>query len=61
MTDMMTINVELAANAYPVYLGRGLLSNAAQWQKHLGQGKILVVSNDTVAPLYFDHLKQALG
>jgi 3-dehydroquinate synthase len=61
MTDMMTINVELAANAYPVYLGRGLLGDAARWQTHLGQGKVLVVSNDTVAPLYFDQLNQALG
>ena len=61
MTDMTTINVELAANAYPVYLGRGLLSEATVWRKHLGQGKVLVVSNDTVAPLYFGQLNQALG
>lgn len=58
---MKTINVELAANSYPVYLGRGLLSDAALWQKHLGSGKVLVVSNDTVAPLYFEALKPVLG
>jgi len=58
---MKTINVALAADAYPIYLGRGLLGDASLWQKHLGSGTVLVVSNDTVAPLYFDVLKGALG
>jgi 3-dehydroquinate synthase len=57
---MKTINVELAANAYPVYLGRGLLSDAELWRKHLGQGKVLIVSNETVAPLYLQSLQPAL-
>jgi len=58
---MKTINVELATNGYPVYLGRGVLGDAPLWQKHLGRGKVLVVSNETVAPLYFEALKPVLG
>ena len=58
---MQTIDVELAANAYPVYLGRGLLGAAELWARHLGPGKVLVVSNDTVAPLYFETLSPALS
>jgi 3-dehydroquinate synthase len=58
---MQTINVELASNAYPVYLGQGLLSEQSLWQKHLGEGKTLIVSNDVVAPLYLDALKSALN
>jgi 3-dehydroquinate synthase len=57
---MKTINVELAANTYPVYLGRGLLGDAELWRKHLGRGKVLVVSNDTVAPLYMRTLQTVL-
>lgn len=57
---MKTINIELPANAYPVYLGRGLLLEKALWKQHLGDGKILVVSNETVAPLYLDTLLNAL-
>lgn len=57
---MKTINVELAASAYPVYLGRGLLGDAGLWRQHLGRGKVLVVSNETVAPLYLDTLKPVL-
>jgi 3-dehydroquinate synthase len=58
---MKTIHVELAANAYPVYLGRGLLSESALWEKHLGGGKTLIISNEVVAPLYLEPLQAALG
>lgn len=58
---MNIIDVQLAAGRYPVYLGRGLLGDAGLWRKHLGPGKVLIVSNDTVAPLYLDVLRAALG
>jgi 3-dehydroquinate synthase len=58
---MNTIKVELAANAYPVYLGQGLLGDASLWRRHLGPGKVLVVSNETVAPLYLQTLLSALS
>jgi len=57
---MHTINVELTSNSYPVYLGRGLLSTGDLWRRHLGEGRILVVSNDTVAPLYLERLQEGL-
>lgn len=59
--DMKTIHVELSRDAYPVYLGRGLLTDTSLWQKHLGGGKSLIVSNDVVAPLYLDAVKSALS
>ena len=58
---MKTIDIDLPNNAYPVYLGRGLLADSATWQRHLGDGKVLVVSNQTVAPLYLDPLLSTLG
>jgi len=58
---MKTINVELENNAYPVYLGHGLLSDSSLWRKHLAKGKTLIVSNDVVAPLYLDKLRGALN
>lgn len=58
---MHCINVELAAGAYPVYLGRGVLTDAGLWRRHLGSGKVLVVTNDTVAPLYLGRVREALG
>ena len=57
---MKTIRVELASNAYTVYLGHGLLADSSLWQSHLGNGKTLIVSNDVVAPLYLEPLKSGL-
>jgi 3-dehydroquinate synthase len=57
---MNTINVGLAGGAYPVYIGRGLLADAELWRKHVGAGKVLVVSNHTVAPLYLGRLREVL-
>jgi len=58
---MKIIDVELANNAYPVYLGTGLLTDRSLWNKHLAAGKTLIVSNDVVAPLYLDAVRSALG
>ena len=60
LAEMKTIEVGLSTTPYPVYLGRGLLGDSSLWNKHLGGGKVLVVSNDTVAPLYLDALRQGL-
>ena len=57
---MKTIDINLPLNAYPVYLGRGLLEEPSAWQQHLGDGKVLVVSNETVAPLYLETLLSTL-
>jgi 3-dehydroquinate synthase len=56
-----TITVELAANSYPVYLGRGLLTDSSLWRNHLNKGKTLIVSNEVVAPYYLEPLKSALS
>jgi 3-dehydroquinate synthase len=55
------IDVALASNAYPVYLGSGLLTEHSLWNRHLGAGKTLIVTNDVVAPLYLQQLMSALG
>lgn len=58
---MKTINVALAENSYPIYLGEQLLSRPDVWHRHLGGGKILIVSNEVVAPLYLETLTAALA
>ncbi len=61
----MTITVDLscpaAASAYPILIGAGLLTNAATLAKHVPQNEICIVSNETIAPLFLDPLKTALG
>ncbi len=58
---MITIEVKLANNSYPVYLGHGLLSVSELLERHLGSGKTLIVSNDVVGPLYLDQVRTSLG
>jgi len=58
---MISLDIQLESARYPVYLGRGGLRRGDLWRQHLGDGKLLVVSNDVVAPLYLESLAGALG
>ncbi len=50
-----TIHVELGDRSYPIVIGRGLLGGAFNLSRYI-HGDCLVVSNETVAPLYLDRL-----
>ncbi len=58
---METIRVELGARAYPIHIGPEVLDAAALYRPHLRGGKVTIVSNDIVAPLYLARLKAALS
>ncbi len=58
---MQSIEVRLESHSYPVYTGSGLLQQSGLWARHLAPGKILIVSNDVVAPLYLEPVRQALS
>ena len=55
---MLTVNVELGERGYPIVIGAGLLGDqglaARIGQEVLRQGKIVIVTNDVVAPLYLE-------
>ena len=56
-----TLNVDLGERSYPIFIGPGLLKETDRLRSHLGQGQAVIISNDTVAPLYLDQVKQTLG
>eukprot|EP00891_Asterochloris_glomerata_P000746 jgi/Astpho2/746/fgenesh1_pm.00016_%23_3_t len=58
---MHTVNVSLGDRSYPIYIGRGLLDRPELLQRHIPGKKVLVVTNETVAPLYLDRCLQALS
>lgn len=58
---MHTLHVDLGERSYPVYIGRDLLSDATLLSQHVASAQVVIVSNDTVAPLYVDRVKAALG
>lgn len=49
---MKTLHVELGERAYPIHIGRGLLAQAALVRPHVAGRQVLIVTNETVAPLY---------
>jgi 3-dehydroquinate synthase len=59
--DACTINVELGERGYPIVIGSDLLGGSFDLNKHLAGGDCLIVSNETVAPLYLDQLKANLA
>jgi len=55
-SDTIHLKVDLGERSYPIIIGSGLLSDAALLQQHIGDGQVLVVSNETIAPIYLDTL-----
>ncbi|MBF0255494.1 MAG: 3-dehydroquinate synthase [Gammaproteobacteria bacterium] len=55
-----TLSVDLGARSYPIYIGRGLL-DADLLRAHVPSRQVLLVTNDTVAPLYLQRLQASLG
>jgi 3-dehydroquinate synthase len=56
-----SIDVELGERSYPIVIGSALLGGGYDLGEHLAGEDCLVVSNETVAPLYLDRLRANLG
>ena len=57
MSTPRTITVELGDRSYPIVIGSGLLGGNFDLGSQLAGGDCLIVSNETVAPLYLDALQ----
>jgi 3-dehydroquinate synthase len=61
-----TVQVGLADRSYPIWIGDGLLDQAKVWRQALGPGRsgrpgrVVVVSNEVVMPLYGHQVLAAL-
>ena len=56
-----TLSLELGSRSYRIHIGAGLLSDRACLESTLPAGPLIVISNETVAPLYLPRLKSALA
>ncbi|KAG2317001.1 hypothetical protein Bca4012_067901 [Brassica carinata] len=54
------VEVDLGNRSYPIYIGAGLLDQSELLQRHVHGKKVLVVTNERVAPLYLDKTVHAL-
>ena len=57
--QMNPLMVELERHRYPIYIGRGLLSERELLNRHVQGNQVLLVTNQTIAPLYLDAVQQA--
>ena len=56
-----TLTVDLGERAYPIAIGPGLLDDSTLYTPHIHGTQVMIVSNETVAPLYLGRLQAALS
>ena len=57
---MITLDLVLPDTRYPIYIGESLYADAARIVAHLPQKKAVIITNETIAPLYLAPLQAAL-
>ena len=55
-----TVDIDFGPRSYPIMIGTDLLQEPGLLNQFV-QGKAMVVTNDTIAPLYLDKVLDALG
>jgi 3-dehydroquinate synthase len=58
---MQTLTLELGDRSYPIDIGRGLLEDPARFAPRIRGKRVMIVTNETVAPLYLDRIRRTLG
>ncbi len=53
---MKTLIVSLGQRSYPIYIGPNLIGQADLFDRHIHSSQVMVVANETVAPLYLDRV-----
>lgn len=56
-----TVEVDLGDRSYPIHVGTGLLDDPELYARHVLGRQVMVVTNETIAPLYLDRVKAALS
>jgi len=58
---MKRVDLDLGARRCPILIGPGLLGSQALLAEHTGDAQLMVVSNETVAPLWLPRLREGLS
>jgi len=59
-TQTRTLTVDLGERAYPIFIGTNLIGDAARYRPYIRGQQVMIVTNETVAPLYLQTVEQAL-
>ncbi|HID32403.1 MAG TPA: iron-containing alcohol dehydrogenase, partial [bacterium (Candidatus Stahlbacteria)] len=55
---MKTLDVALGARSYPIFIGDGVIDDHNLIAPYLAGSQVMVVTNETVAPLYLGRIKR---
>ena len=58
---MKTLHVDLGDRSYPIHIGSGLLAKPELITPHITGKQVMIVSNETVAPLYLEQVLNTLS
>jgi 3-dehydroquinate synthase len=58
---MSVLTVRAGDSSYPIHIGSDILTDASLFAPHVGAGGVVVVTNETVAPLYLETVQTAIG
>jgi 3-dehydroquinate synthase len=58
-TDMRTLTVQLGDRSYPIHIGQHLLDQPELLTRHVDSRQVMIVTNETIAPLYLEKVKRA--
>ena len=58
---MNTLTVDLGTRSYPIYIGQALLGTSELLGKYITGKQVMVVSNETIAPLYLQTVLDMLA
>ncbi len=57
----VTLHVDLGSRSYPIHIGPGLLQQKHLLRPHVAGRQVMIVTNETVAPLYLEAVKNTLN
>ena len=58
---MQTLNVDLGERSYPIYIGKDLLRQADLINPYVVGYQVMIVTNETIAPLYLQQVKDTFS
>ncbi|MBT8430778.1 MAG: 3-dehydroquinate synthase [Gammaproteobacteria bacterium] len=58
---MRTLKVDLGDRSYPIFIGSDLIGDSSLYGPYVQGGQVMIVSNETVAPLYLARVEATLS
>jgi 3-dehydroquinate synthase len=55
------LDVDLGERSYPIFIGEGIYADADYYKEFITANQVMVVTNETIAPLYLEKTTQALS